>query len=270
MHIAHPDAQTEAYEYSAAEVIEAYGYLMNNGGIFLGKAREKSREKKSAWNAPVNESAYTERDIYQYAESSDGVVQRFAAARGKYVWIPDEDLKLFLLSIFNTSKTLLSPFSDEVASKYQAELAYLLFQQYVRPADILGKYHAEDDIYRIPAMLETEGKSCRLKEGAALYPSRVSGHRLYVKSESGSEAGYISFVDDMLYYAVVPLFEQRCVQVKISITGDTYGSSNSRKVRVKCLDLWLKMIPQPLNEVTLSISSKIDKLLEACHGEDSI
>lgn len=45
------------------------------------------------------------------------------------------------------------------------------------------------------------------------YPG-TPGHKLYLKNQSGKELGSLSFSDDRLYYVVVPLFEQKRVQIK--------------------------------------------------------
>lgn len=265
MHVVHPDAQTAgngSYAFSAHEINAAYEYLMNAAETKETVFRKEKSGEKKRWNAPVNESAYAEREIYSYAEGAEGVRHGiFCAAKGKYIRIPDEDQKLFLLSIYNLSRSLLDPLGDEALKQYQAELAYLLLQQYTDPAGSLERYQVEDDTYYIPSMLETAGKRNRLQEGDILYPSAVRDHRLYVKNASGNELGYISFADDMLYQTVVPLFEQRSVQVKIRVSGSTFGNNSVRKVVVKNLDLWVRAVPRDNNELTLSINSKIDDLL---------
>ncbi len=270
MHVVHPDAHAggggQAYEYTAHEINAAYEFLMNTAQENAPAVQKPS--KKKAWNAPENESAYTEREIYSYAEGAEGIKHGiYCVARGRYVRIPDEDPKMFLLSIYNLSRSLLDPFGDEAVSRYQAELAYLLMQEYTDPSLDLEKYQIDENMYYIPSMLETEGKRNRLKEGDALYPAAVRDHRLYVKDMAGREVGYISFSDDMLYQTVVPLFEQRNVQVKIRVSGSTFGNNNVRKIVVRNLDLWIRYEVRGRREVTLTLSSRIRKLLDECACE---
>lgn len=273
MHSVHPDVQLNRpseYAYSAREINAAYEYLMQAAAEREKVRSRKKQTERKRWNAPVNEGAYAEREIYQFIESYDGVRrERFCVAAGKYFWIPDEDYKLFLFSIYNLSRTLLEGFSETVMNRYQGELAYLLFQQFIDPDKVLERYSTDDaGIYYIPAMLESEGKRCLLKEGTALYPKGVKDHRLYVQSEAGKTVGYLSFADDHLYYAVVPLFEQKRVQVKIRISGSTFGNNNVRKVVVRSLDLWIRMLPSDQNEIMQSISTRIGQLLEHCACEE--
>lgn len=271
MHRVHPDSMADGhgtdYEFSAHEINAAYEYLLNSAP----DEQKPEGEDKNSWNAPVNENAFAGRDIYQYAEGAEGSRHGiFCAARGKYIKIPDEEHKLFLLSIFNLSRSLLDGFGDSVASKYQAELAYLLLQQFTDPEKELERYliveEKEERIYYIPSMLETEGKRNRINEGDSLYPAGVRKHRLYVKTRAGTEAGYISFSDDMLYQTVVPMFESRSVQVKIRAGGSTFGNNSIRKIKVRNVDLWLKAVSQDRREVTLSISEKIRELLKKAAG----
>ena len=269
MHVVHPDAQAaggSSYEYSAHEINAAYEVLMNAEESPETIFKKKKSGEKKRWNAPVNESAYAEREIYGYAEGADGTRQGlFTIARGKFIRIPDEDQKLFLLSIYNLSRSLLEDCGERMVMRYQAELAYLLLQQYTDPERDLERYLISQDkdeqVYYIPSMLETGGKRNRLQEGDTLYPSAVRDHRLYVRNEAGNELGYVSFSDDMLYQTVVPLFENRSVQVKIRVSGRTYGNNSVRKIVVKNLDLWVKAVPRDDNEVALSINSKIEALL---------
>lgn len=272
MHVVHPDAIAfggePAYEYSAHEINAAYEFLINSAPDKAAGAAAKSNAAKNRWNAPENEYAFTGRAIYSYAEGADGMKHGiFCVARGKYIRIPDEDQKMFLLSIYDLSRSLLDPYGDDAIRKYQAELAYLLLQQYTDPGRELERYQIDENLYYIPSMLETEGKRNRLKEGDVLYPAAVRSHRLYVKDAAGREVGYISFSDDMIYQTVVPLFEQRSVQVKIRVSGNTFGNNNVRKIVVKNLDLWIRFEVRARSEVTLTLSSRIRKLLEECACE---
>ena len=288
MHIVHPDAagnSREAYRYSAHEINAAYEILSkveeerlkaelrsgkspaeDEGGIW-NEAKQGSGKAAARWNAPVNEAAFAERDIYQYIDGIDGVHREtFTVDTGKFFMSSDEDFKLFLLSIYNLSRDLVKDMDVDRAIKIQPELAYLLSQQFVPSENILSRYEVEKNkkarTYYIPAMLETEGRRCLAPVGTVLIPKSVRSHRLYLANEAGRELGYISFEDDRLYYAVVPLFEQRSVQVKIRVAGSVLGNNNIRQIKVKSLDLWMRMEERDEMQVSISISERIKKLLE--------
>lgn len=66
-------------------------------------------------------------------------------------------------------------------------------------------------------MLELEQSKPVPKTVTVIYPAGITNHRLYVRNRSGEILGYLSFKDDRLYYVVIPLFEQKAVQVKMQV-----------------------------------------------------
>ena len=98
---AHPDVQPEEEtEYSAQQLNYAYAYLKKNGW-YDGHVSKKSYQVKSrasktqVWDAPVNLRAWREREIYSYAEDSEGEkIGYFKIAAGKYIWKTEEDFSL--------------------------------------------------------------------------------------------------------------------------------------------------------------------------------
>ncbi|MBQ9032387.1 MAG: DnaJ domain-containing protein [Parasporobacterium sp.] len=308
MHLVHPDALGEKepdYEFGAHEINAAYEFLIRFGtfpeadaegsaenaggpgtfgrsdttggtGAFSrsdnvgrpgasGTSDTFGRSQAAArWKAPVNQQAFTEREIF---------LDHLCVATGKYYLTGDEEFRMFLLSIYRCSRKILESFSDAVIRKYQGEAAYLLSQQFIDRKSVLDRYEISGEaggtIYYFPAMLETEGRRCQLAEGAVLYPGSVRNHRLYLNSRTGRELGYLSFDDDRIYYALVPLFEQRRVQVKIRVAGSTLGNNNKRAVKVRTVDLWVRMAEQEFSNVALTISGQIEALLDKCRAEDS-
>ena len=109
----------------------------------------------------------------------------------------EEDFKLFSLSILRCAKQLLD--AREEAEKQRPK----------KP---------QPETFRLSAMVETWDSHLRLKLGQPLFPSRMSCHRLYLKDGENREAGYLSFSDDRLYYGVIPLMEQRRVQVRAEVS----------------------------------------------------
>ena len=264
----HPDSlagnSRVDYAYSAHEINAAYEFLRNHIREEEVRQEEEKAQGQNRWNAPVNENAYTEREVYQYIEGTDGSTAGiFSAAEGKYYLTDDEDYKLFLLSIYNCSKKLLERFPDPVIEKYHPEMAYLISWQFVDQAHVLEKYEVDSEsgslTYYVPAMLESKGNWFNANEGEILTPGSVRNHRLYLNDLSGCEAGYVSFADDRLYHALVPMFEQRIVRLKIRVSGSRVGKTN-----VKALDLWIKMIDDGINQVAVTVNSRIENLLDTC------
>lgn len=119
--------------------------------------------------------------------------------------------------------------------KFQAELAYLLAQQFTATSEtlesILTSIDDDANIFYIGAMLELQDESGFVKAGMKLYPSGIKKHRLYVMTRSGRDAGYISFKDDRLYYVLIPILEQKRVLVKIEVSAkqDRHNTMGARK-----------------------------------------
>ena len=119
------------------------------------------------FTAPENEHAFCQRNVYHYAEDYNGNnIGRFKVARGRYMWMPDEDFRLFLRSIYECSEELLNRIDEETGRVhdseykiiYQAELAYLLAQQFTATSDTLGNILTSIDdaanVFYVGAMLE--------------------------------------------------------------------------------------------------------------------
>ena len=176
---AHPDVQPEEEtEYSAQLLNYAYAYLKKNGW-YDGHGSKKSYQveshasKTQVWDAPVNLRAWREREIYSYAEDSEGEkIGYFKIAAGKYIWKTEEDFSLFQKSIFACASQIL----EEVERKKQiykserlriqtlAALVYLLAQQFLNSTALLKELGQEQKadaegnrIFLIPAMLELTG-----------------------------------------------------------------------------------------------------------------
>ena len=256
MHMVHPDAvlnrdksnKENVYRYSAYEINEAYTVLFNQTGQESLKSNYKYDYKYSEYDekyygtdqeneeydftAPENEHAFCQRNVYHYAEDYNGNnIGRFKVARGRYMWMPDEDFRLFLRSIYECSEELLNRIDEETGRVhdseykiiYQAELAYLLAQQFTATSDTLGNILTSIDdaanVFYVGAMLEMLPESGFIKAGMKLFPAGIKKHRLYLMTRSGKEAGYISFKDDRLYYVLIPILEQKRAMVKIEVSS---------------------------------------------------
>ena len=285
MHQFHPDVSgfsNTGYQYTAQEINLAYevlkkGFADFQEDIFSG-AEKKAASKNLHWDAPLNQHAWTEREILHYAEDYEGnVIGNFTIARGKYLWTAEEDFPLFLLSIYRCGQELLDEIDgslqrkerSSLRGKIQPQLTYLLAQQFMDSTALLKKLakkvspgEEENGIYYLPAMLEVTGGFSKLKGDESLFPSRLKGHRLYLKNSAGQELGYLSFSDDRFYYIVIPLFEQRRVLVKIK-AAQTPASSRKRNLsRYHSLHLWLKFAPKTEKQLLENLNLQIRQLLE--------
>ena len=300
MHQVHPDTDafhTIKYAYTAQEINEAYAFLCktDNAQSKSASSRDKGFSRKSTysrnstrtknasstppkrkrWNATLNPTAYTERNIYHYVEDYDcSIIGSIILDTGKFLWQPEEDFPLFLKSIMECSKKLLDQAEQESGyastparrAKIQAKLVYLLSQQFIDASEtlkLLVKPSVKEtcNIYHIPAMLELSIQAPALPAGATLYPAAITRHRLYLKTTDSQNAGYLSFHDDRLYYIVIPLFEQRRAQVKIRIAKEQRQKKSRNSSRYKNLDFWLKVPHTTASTFPENISLQIKSLL---------
>lgn len=294
MHKLHPDSRSEEkenYPYSAREINEAYGILVKGKGAkdsFIRRTKESTTSKaeweakrqhrqKKNWNAPENPHAYCIRNIYQYVEDADGaVIGEFVITEGKYLWTIEEDFPLFLKSIFACSNRLLQEIEakleksvrEEERLKVQAELTYLLAQQFIDAPEILGhfaepgrKKEAEDEIFYFAAMLELMDTVHDMRAGTPLFPAALKQHRLFLKKQSGEAAGYLSLKDDRLYYILVPLLEQKRAMVKIQVAAKQDRANMRGRKRYKNLDFWIKVPKKYAGTFPESIGLQIENLL---------
>lgn len=289
----HPDVSIrskEQYAYSAQEINTAYSILKETASGSIGQKkhcdqRDQSSQSGSpkgnhkqpaAWNAPLNHNAYKEREVLQHVEDYDGsILGSFSIAKGKYMWTIEEEFSLFLLSLYQCSKELLDETDAFLRRKeppesrplFQAELTYLLAQQFISQTALLAELAKENNpdsegnrIFYIPSMLETSGKTAPLKSGEPLYPGKIRQHRLYVKNQAGQELGYLSFLDDRLYYIVVPLFEQKAVRLKMK-AAEKQPEKKSR-ASYQNLHLWIKLSTKNYSQLPENLNLQIEGLLE--------
>lgn len=281
----HPDVSGSSevgYEYSVQEINLAYavlkkGFTELESISFPGK--EKSfQDNLLRWNAPTNSHAWKERDILHYAEDCEGnILGNFTIARGKYLWTAEEDFSLFLLSLYRCSQEVLDEIDaslqreepPSLRQRIQPQLTYLLAQQFMDGTALLKElskkvsYEKEEGgVYYLPAMLEITRSFVNLKNGESLFPSRLKGHRLYLKNCAGQELGYLSFPDDRFYYIVIPLFEQRRVLVKIKAVQKPVTSGKRKTSRYQRLHLWLRFSGKAEKQLPESLNLQIRQLLE--------
>ncbi|MDO4617565.1 MAG: J domain-containing protein [Lachnospiraceae bacterium] len=248
--------------------------------------RRNPEYARAVWNAEENPNAFCEREILQLIEDFDGnVLGDFTLIRGKYLWQPEEEFPLFMKSIARAVELLIQHTEEEAEQQIygaagnprmddgycsseeqrsllkktcREKLTYLLAQQFIDAVHTLDQLvHTQrikdgrETIYYIPAMLETStsgpGKFCpELLPGETLLPDRVEQHRLFVKNQNGQQVGYLSYPDDRMYYLLIPLFEQKRVQVKIRVykqkrEGEEAGTGRKRAVQKHVrISLWLK------------------------------
>lgn len=308
MHRVHPDSDAfdvEEYPYTAQEINEAYETLRQadreadaqqkrssqDWDSSEGKKQSRTASQtawhakygQSSWNAEMgwdaleNPGAYTKRKIFHKVEDMDGtMIGVVSIAEGKYLWKPEEDFSLFLKSILECSERLLAEIDErngmsrqaQIRLRFQAELAYLLAQQFIDGAESMEELLTpvetgeEAETYYIPAMLEAGGTTAGLRVGMVLYPAGVRAHRLYLKTKTGKEAGYLSFRDDRLYHIVIPLLEQKRAQVKIEVSRKQDRKNTSGKSKYKNIDFWMRIPRETTGTFPESIELKIENLLK--------
>lgn len=238
----HPDAigsDRPDHIRRAQEINEAYNLLRKNGGAAPGKTEKK------AWRGVPNEKAFCDRNIYLYYSMDVPEKQPYyKAARGKYMWDPDEeDFELFLASIHHAVRELLEkteervsgsryedPCSEEQIFAIQAQLFLCLAMQYVDPVKTLRKIarprHVDGqgrEIYHFRAFLSGKGHDRTakavggLQRGDVIYPKAFHGSKIAVMDQQERPLGYLSLEDDQLYFCVIPLLKKRVARVRMEV-----------------------------------------------------
>ena len=151
----------------------------------------------------------------------------------------------------------------------QAELTYLLAQQFIDGPALLEELAQKDPaapeenpVYVLPAMLENAGYRIKPAAGERLLPSSLRKHRLYLKTQTKEEAGYLSFPDDRLYYVVIPLFEQRRVQVRVQADGPAVSRAGNPAGACQRLRLWIRFSPENRVRMPENLNLRIEALLK--------
>ena len=276
----HPDvfANGKTGDILLAQKINlAYSLLKGQmGEVSSQPSRKKEKTWENSWDAPVNPQAYTEREILHYAEDQEGnILGSFSIPKGKYLWTMEEDFRLFHLSIYRCVREILEEIETAFLAEperekrqfVEGELAYLLAQQFIDGIGLLktlAKEEAEEkgskkETYRtfvLSAMAEMSEASLSPKPGQLLFPGGIRRHRLNLKDAEGRTIGYLSFPDDRLYYVIIPLFEQRRVQVKIMVTG------NGIRKKYCSLKLWIRLPEKTSCRQPENLNQQIERLLK--------
>lgn len=276
MMLTHPDVNIDHdYPYEAADINTAYEYLLENHMWQENADAEKTNNQEIKWSAPENINAFVRRDIYQRVEDSLGnVLGDIVIDSGKYVWIHDEEFPLFQKSIYECAKKVIGEYcankrkSSDENPEVMAKLAYLLAQQFVDARSVLELLatveRENESIYHIDAMLEVNDNRVKISKEDLLIPYKLKNHRLYLSNKTGNELGYVSFRDDRLYYGIIPLFERRSAQIKIKVKDSVIKRSMGKYYYE--IDMWIKLIPEPVTYMLESINMQIETLLQNHYG----
>lgn len=237
----HPDAagsDSPEYVRRTQEINEAYELLKKSDSI------ASYRKEDLIWHSEVSEKAFCDRNIYLYYSMDVSKDDRlfYRAARGKYMWDPDEEeFELFLTSIRHASKELLEmaeksrndpghSYSQEVFFRFQARLFQSLALQYIHPVNTLRKIAKPQmtdtkgrEIYHLKAFLGTKGNSrmyqamTQLKKGVTVYPHSFEENKILTVNGQGEPLGHLSLEDDRLYFCVIPLLKKQLAKVKMTV-----------------------------------------------------
>ena len=234
--------------------------------------------------------------------------RRICDNRGKISLDYRRGFPSFLKDIFACSNRLLQEIEakleksvrEEERLKVQAELTYLLAQQFIDAPEILGHFsetkrknnteqeenagqekdaeqnrkaetagQPEAEIFYFAAMLELMDTVHDMRAGTPLFPAALKQHRLFLKKQSGEAAGYLSLKDDRLYYILVPLLEQKRAMVKIQVAAKQDRANMRGRKRYKNLDFWIKVPRKYAGTFPESIGLQIENLLLSYEKEDS-
>ena len=92
------------------------------------------------------------------------------------------------------------------------------------------------------------------KTGDLLYPSEFRHRRLFLKDVSGEELGYLSFI--------IPLFEQRRVQVRIRVSEEPASQGKGKNTSFyQSLDLYIRFDPLQHQFLPENLNLQIEKIL---------
>ena len=161
----HPDSvKKHDYPYEVHEINEAYNYLLTH--LFDEEGQDNgSGGTKIRWNAPVNANAYAQRPVYQYVEDANGnIIGTITVDNGRYMWIEDEDFPLFVKSLYDTAKSVISEddYKKNISRSDDDELlkdiTYLIAGQFFGSDLALSLMKRQKDgSYHTKAMIELMG-----------------------------------------------------------------------------------------------------------------
>lgn len=265
----HPDAvgsDQPEHVRQAQEINAAYHAVMKSRRISSPGKGEKT------WQGVVNEKAFCDRDIYQYysleVEESGERQPFYRAARGRYMWDPEEEeFELFLISIRQAMKALLdgveekaadpwrrAAVSEEEKFRFQTQLFCGLAFQYIDPIATLRKI-AEPcrvdgqgrKIYRFRAFLVGKGMGTiglalsELHVGDSVRPVAFWGNKIAVADSRERMLGCLSLEDDPLYFCMIPLLKEKLARVKLTVR-EVEIKRNIRPYRVKAdIDFYFRL-----------------------------
>lgn len=183
---------------------------------------------------------------------------------------------LFLLSLYRCSKELLDGVDEKLQREealaqhrqIQAELTYLLAQQFIDGSAVLAELAGKEEVtsegdrvFHFLAMLELMNGVMPVKEGEPVYPSGIRNHKLYLQDKAGRKLGYLSFPDDRLYYIIIPLFEQKRVQVRIRAAQTREEKRRKTARGYQKLNLWIKLLKVNTSRMPENLNLQIEELL---------
>ena len=80
-------------------------------------------------------------------------------------------------------------------------------------------------------------------------------------AQAGRELGYLSFLDDRLYYVLIPLFEQKRVQIKIKAAKKQPEKTKKYASNYHYLDMWVRLRDDNFSRMPENLNLQIEQLL---------
>lgn len=277
----HPDSLNDSgkeNDHLAQEINEAYRVLSQSGewrDQYIKKndaayQRHDGVREPQKWSGEQNKGAFIPRNIYLHysmelsEEARKAATEKmfYQAARGRYMWDPEEeDFPLFLTSLRHASAELLEkietnldidlssvPDLKEYRFRVQAKLFEYLSMEYVNPVQALDSLTEPEStdgkgqrIYKLKAFLAAEtstaeGRSIAgLQPGEYLFPRAFHGNQIQVMNKTRQTLGYLHMEDDRLYFCIIPLLKKQAAQVKLLVRGEeaetVWGNNRNRTYR---------------------------------------
>ena len=249
----HPDSvmtQDEVSLEKTQRINEAYSVIRKRG------TKNINLKTSSKWAAEIVPDAYRERTVFIAGGEYEGYrLSNIPVAEGRYEWDPDlEEFDMLLFSLNKLTQELIEEverdtgiydgdtgLSEEQKKKYHLRLFHLLAQQYIEPVSCLKRIAVpevnekgiEAYLFREEVkIIDSAGsirEAKRLKAGDPVIPIGFEENRIRLGTISGNPLGYLSFLEDELYYVLIPILKEKLAKIKIEVAERTVGTKGSTR-----------------------------------------
>ena len=272
----HPDSFHDHSEVSLEKtqiINEAYSIIRKHG------SRNVVFKTSSKWGAEIIVNAFHERTVFISGGEYEGYrISNIPVAKGTYEWDPElEEFDMLLFSLNKLTQDLLeeeerregiyggdTDLTDEQKRSYHIKLFHLLTQQFIDPIRCLKRIAVPEkqidgsEIYYFKAELkilndtETVRNIRKLKPGDILIPLKFEENKIQTGTTAGDVLGYLSFLEDELYYILIPILKAKLAKLKIEVP-EGFSISSKRRRSYFPVDLYIKLESKRMPERDLNI-----------------